>query len=708
MLSLLALDEAPLTELPAVPRGLAGTLSLVQALGDAGIQAPLWVLTQGAVAVHGGEPVASPVQAMAWGLGRVAGLEHPDRWGGLVDLPPAWDEETADRLCAVLAGCGEDQVAIRGTGIVARRLTRAAPRRGPARDWAPAGTVLVTGATGAIGPHLARWAAGRGAARVVLASRSGPAAGQVAARAAEVAGLGSPVTVVACDITERAALRALLPWLASSGPRLSAVLHAAVSGELEPLDATDAAGLAAGLAAKVAGAAVLDELTGGLDLDAFVLFSSIAGVWGSGIHGAYAAANAYLDALASQRRARGLRATSVAWGVWDAGWVREPGPVADGLRRQGLRFLDPARALAALGQVLADDETFLAVADVDWARFAPVYRAARPWPLLDEIPEAAAPAPDPGVAAGGEYAAPAGRAPGRGAGTGGTGPGARVGRGGAGARVGGGGGAGPRVPGPGVRLADGGGVAGPAERGDRPGAAVHGGVRLPGRGRARRAADPAAVRDRAGARDRGAGRRRPAGVTAGEPLAVVGLGCRFPGGVRDPEQLWDLLAAGGDAISGFPADRGWDMSGTSYAREGGFVARAGDFDPAFFGISPREALAMDPQQRLLLEVVLGGAGTGRDRPGRAARLADRGVRRGGPLGLRRDPGGIRGAEEVEGYLVTGNATSVLSGRVSYTLGLEGPAVTVDTACSSSLVALHLAGRPCGPASATWRWPAASP
>jgi hypothetical protein len=171
VLSLLALDEAPLAEFPAVPRGLAGTLTLVQALGEAGIEAPLWMLTQGAA----GEPVASPVQAMAWGLGRVAGLEHPDRWGGLVDLPPSWDEQAADRLCAVLAGCGEDQVAIREAGIVARRLVRAAPRRGPARDWAPEGTVLVTGATGAIGPYLARWAAGQGAARVVLASRPGPA-----------------------------------------------------------------------------------------------------------------------------------------------------------------------------------------------------------------------------------------------------------------------------------------------------------------------------------------------------------------------------------------------------------------------------------------------------------------------------------------------------------------------------------------------------
>ena len=131
---------------PVVSAGLAGTLALVQALGDAGVDAPLWVVTRGAVAPGPGEVLASPVQAQVWGLGRVAGPEYPDRWGGLVDLPPLLDDRTAARLCAVLAGCGEDQVAIRGAGMLARRLVRAPLARRPGSRgcragacWSPAG-----------------------------------------------------------------------------------------------------------------------------------------------------------------------------------------------------------------------------------------------------------------------------------------------------------------------------------------------------------------------------------------------------------------------------------------------------------------------------------------------------------------------------------------------------------------------------------------
>ena len=411
LVSLLALDETPLPGYPVVSAGLSGTLALVQALA-AGKGVPLWALTRGAVAVDSGEALASPVQAMTWGLGRVAALEHPLEWGGLIDVPAVLDERAGTRLCGVLAGCGEDQVAIRSAGILGRRLVRAPlPRQG--ERWVPGGTVLVTGGTGAIGGHVARYLAGRGASRIVLASRSGPAAPAVAELAAGLAATGTEAMVIACDMAKRAHVAGLLTRITGGGARLAAVMHTAGIGQATTVANTTVAELATVAGAKVAGAVHLDELTRGLDLERFVLFSSAAATWGSGGEPGYAAANEFLNGLAQARLGQGRPATSVGWGPWSGGGLIR-GDMELQLKRRGLPLLTPSLAVQALGELLDNSETLVTVANVDWPRFARPFTLVRPSPLIESLPEvrqalaeAAAddgPAPDSGTALGQQLA----------------------------------------------------------------------------------------------------------------------------------------------------------------------------------------------------------------------------------------------------------------------------------------------------------------
>ena len=627
-----------------------------------------------------------------WGLGRVAALEHPDRWGGLIDVPPVLDERAASRLCAVLAGCGEDQVAVRSSGVWGRRLVRASlpPDRDGAHAWTPAGTVLVTGGTGGVGGHVARWLARRAVPRVVLASRSGPQGAGVAGLAAELAEAGTAVGVAACDVAERDQVSGLVAW---AGPGLAAVMHAAGTDQPTALEQTTMADLAEVLSAKAAGAVFLDEVTATLELSGFVLFSSGAAAWGSGMQGGYAAANAFLDALAEQRRARGLAGTSVAWGLWGGGGMGA-GHAGAELQRRGLRVMDPVLAAGALGEVLDHGEGLVTVADLDWARFAPAFTVRRPSPLITGVPEAsqALAAPADGTGGGGPAVASAYTTLGRKL--------AALSRAEQDQML------------TGLVRAEAATVLGhhsPAAV--EPGRAFKDlgfdsltavdlrnrlstatGLPLP----ATLAFDyPNAMvlADHLRAELLGAPAGTPAApvetAVAGDPIAIVAMSCRYPGGAVSPEALWELVTAETDAISEFPADRGWDTDGLpapAYARQGGFVYDAAGFDANFFGISPREALAMDPQQRLLLEV----SWEAFERAG-IDPASLRGSRTGVFAGAASSGygAGLDG-DRSEGYLLTGSATAVISGRVSYALGLEGPAVTVDTACSSSLVTLHLA------------------
>ncbi|MFD9209459.1 type I polyketide synthase [Streptomyces sioyaensis] len=708
VLSFLALDERPLTEFPEVTVGLVQSVALMQALLDVDIEAPLWLLTtESADTGSSDDAVRHPLQAAVWGLARVFALEHPKQWGGLVDLPAALDDRGAALLSGVLAAGGEeDQLALRGSALLTRRLTRAPLDGGePATPWRTSGAALVTGGTGGLGAHTARLLARSGAEHLVLTSRRGPDAPGAAELRDELAELGARVTIAACDVTDADALAELVAQVESDGPAIRSVVHTAGVGLLVPLADTTLQEFAEGARAKLLGARNLDALFDRDGLDAFVLYSSVAGTWGSGDHGAYAASNSYVDALAAHRRARGLTGTSIAWGIWSPeGGGMAVDVVQEQLRWRGIPFMPAHLAVLGLQQALDHDETFLAVADIDWERFVPVFTAAHRRPLLHEVPEVLrALEADEADTDAAESTAESLRTQ-----LAGLAPAERE-----------------------RQLADlvrkqvaavlgysdtsevevgrafrelGFDSLTAVELRNRLNAAT--GLKLP----ATVVFDHPTVKALAGHLETtlvGASGAlsvpaaapeavAPAASAEDDAIAIVSMACRYPGGVQSPEDLWQLVRDRTDAISEFPADRGWDLdglydpdpdrTGTCYVREGGFLDAAGDFDPEFFGISPREALAMDPQQRLLLET------------------SWEAIERGGidPRTLRGTPTGVffgaayqgygtgEAPEGLEGHLITGTVTSIASGRISYTLGLEGPAVTLDTGCSSSLVSLHLA------------------
>uniref|UniRef100_UPI000A886F06 type I polyketide synthase n=1 Tax=Actinomadura kijaniata TaxID=46161 RepID=UPI000A886F06 len=567
------------------------------------------------------------------------------------------------------------------------------------RPLAADGTVLVTGGTGTLGAAVARHlVVEHGVGHLLLASRSGPDAAGAAELRAELAGLGATVTVRACDTSDRDDLRRLLDAIPPEHP-LTAVVHSAGVTDDAAVGVLEAEQLDPVLRPKIDAAWHLHELTQDHDLSAFVLFSSLAGTLGNPGQANYAAGNTFLDALAAHRRARGLPAVSLAWGLWR----RASGITAElfeekrhAVAHDVLTTLSDAEALALFDIGLDDGRPDLVPAGLD----------------LAAIRAAAEERPAPAVLRG-FLRAPRRRAGGR---TGGQGALQRelagrseaerfdflldLVRGDIGVVLGH---PAPETIDPRRPLQEIGFDSLTAvELRNRLNAAT--GLRLPATlvfDHPNAAALAEHLRERLSGQVRAAP-VRPAAAGAGgdDPIVIVAMACRFPGGVRSPEDLWDVADLGRETVSGFPDDRGWDLDalfdpdpdrpGTSYVDRGGFLDEAGHFDAEFFGMSPREALGTDPQQRVLLET----AWEALERAGiPPASLRD--SRTGVFVGMTAYgyPGGAaRTSEAVEGYLLTGAASSVASGRIAYVLGLEGPAVTVDTACSSSLVSLHLAAQ----------------
>ncbi|MDG4794564.1 type I polyketide synthase [Micromonospora sp. WMMD1082] len=655
--------------------------------------ARLVILTTRAVATAPGQPV-DPAQAAVWGLIRSAQSENPDR---ILLVDRDLDDDGWVTAVATAIAADESQVAVRAGVPYAPRLTRAARADEPVaeRPWNPAGTVLVTGASGTLGTLVSRHlVADRGVRRLLLVSRRGADAPGAADLRAELAALGAEVTVTACDVTDRAAVAALLADVPVEHP-LTAVVHTAgalddgIVGSLTP-ERVDAV-----FRPKVDAAATLDALTRDLDLSAFVLFSSAAGVFGTPGQANYAAANAFLDALAQHRRAAGRPAVALAWGMWAerTGLTRNLDDVdLARMRRTGLHPLSTEDGLALFDHALHRPESQLV--PMDLRPTAPrgavvpgilrglVRTALRPTAgatvdtsglreRLAGLPEAEARAELLSLVRT-QVAAVLGHS-------------------------------GPEAVDAARAFKELGFDSLTAvELRNRLGAAV--GARLP----ATLVFDYPTPTDLAGflhtelvAGDAGPARPAPpAPVRADEPLAIVGMGCRFPGGVASPEQLWDLVAGGVDAVSSFPTDRGWhlddlfdpdpDRPGTSYCDQGGFLYDAAQFDADFFGIAHREALAMDPQQRLFLETSWEAV----ERAGIDPTTL-RGSRAGVFTGVMYHDYAahlVEAGDELDGFVGTGIAGGVVSGRVAYALGLEGPALTIDTACSSSLVALHLAAQ----------------
>ncbi|MGT0250957.1 amino acid adenylation domain-containing protein [Burkholderia pyrrocinia] len=660
------------------------------------------VVTRDAVEAGEAPLVSGFAQAALSGLARGAMIEHPEWFETAIDLDPAAPEdETQALLQEMLGESREEQVALRHGARHVARLSPLAHAETAALRVDPDAAYLITGGFGALGLHTARWLAARGAGTLILVGRQGAASDESQRAIAELRERNVSLRCERVDIADPAAVTDFFAALRRDGVPLRGIVHAAGIVGYKPIMQVGREELDAVLQPKVAGTWLLHQQSEHFPLDFFILFSSIASAWGSREQAHYSAANRFLDALAHHRRSRGLPALSVNWGPWAQGGMTFPDAEAL-LRRVGIRSLAADRALDVLDHLPAVPQ--VAVVDIDLALFQGSYEARGPKPFLDRVRVGESPPRAPAMPALSD-ASPRER---------------------------------KRL------LADSidravaqvlGYAAGTLDRDlgffemgmdslmaldvrthlekalgiplsvallfDHPTVnaladflAEQSSGTAPDAHAAPTQAVPAQPRAVAPAIE-----AREAGTP--EPIAIVGMSCRFPGAAHDLDAYWRLLNDGVDAISEVPRER-WDVDayydpdpeapGRMVCRFGGFLDDVDQFDPAFFRITPREAAAMDPQQRLLLEVsheALEHAGIPVDSLKGSRTGVFVGITTNDYANLQLRNGGGSG---IDGYFFTGNPLNTAAGRISYGLGVQGPSMAIDTACSSSLTAIHTASQ----------------
>ena len=385
IVSFMATDERPHSAYPGIATGVISTLLVAQAHCDSGVDVPLWVITKGGVSVSGDDAPPSPSQSAIWGLGQSICLEHPDQWGGLIDLPASASSRDFEQLHTILT-CpqSEDQLAIRPQGVSARRIHEAPLPEQPVRDWRTSGTALVTGATGRLGKHIVQWLAEAGASHLLLLSRNAGENPQAAELENELHAAGIATTLASVDVTDPAALAAVIAKTRSEHGPIRTVVHAAADIGWRTVSETTAEEFSKSYAAKAVGGDNLVKLLEDEPPETFILFSSAAGIWGGARQGCYAAANAHVDALAAQLRAKGCTALSAAFGLW-ADETEGAHEILDTFHILGINPIESETAFAALRQSLDADDALITIADISWDRFLPAFTARRSHPLLSEL-----------------------------------------------------------------------------------------------------------------------------------------------------------------------------------------------------------------------------------------------------------------------------------------------------------------------------------